>query len=274
MEVTVPATSANINDRCYDRYNRGVSEKDAIHASERHLSDEINDASRVGTTNVSDNTSRVIKEIGESNRFLTGEVSGVHQHMASDFRSLSAEVGKLGHAGELAAVTAKYESILSSVREGEKGVEMTQRQAAHTRENLAQGFKEVALQACGNTDEIIRNSKDGFSAATVQVALGFKDDLIAFKEAQSLAFQLAAASERTAASNASAAALTAASNTAAVLAAQAACCCELKELIRADGEKTRDLVGQIDRERAARDLVEAQQEILYLKGKLPAGTPV
>ena len=54
----------------------------------------------------------------------------------------------------------------------------------------------------------------------------------------------------------------------------AACCCELKEKVGDDGQKTRDLMNQIDRERGARELVNANSEILYLKSRLPAGTVV
>lgn len=74
--------------------------------------------------------------------------------------------------------------------------------------------------------------------------------------------------------NAAASALAASVNTAAILAAQEKCCCELKELVRADGDKTRDLVQSIDRERASRELVDAKAEIFYLKSRVLPGTPV
>ncbi len=51
----------------------------------------------------------------------------------------------------------------------------------------------------------------------------------------------------------------------------AECCCELKEKIGDDGQKTRDLINQIDRERGARDLVNANNEILYLRGQMRGG---
>jgi len=85
--------------------------------------------------------------------------------------------------------------------------------------------------------------------------------------------------------NASAAELTAQRNAAAaMLAAEkccceikekiAECCCELKEKISARADVTDHLIQQIDRERGARELNDARSEILYLKSRVPAGTPI
>lgn len=52
---------------------------------------------------------------------------------------------------------------------------------------------------------------------------------------------------------------------AAVLAQNAECCCEIKELIHMDGQKTRDLVNSIERDRNAVALVDAKQELLLAK---------
>jgi hypothetical protein len=65
--------------------------------------------------------------------------------------------------------------------------------------------------------------------------------------------------------NFSALQLQACNNHAEVLAAQAACCCDIKELIHLDGQKTRDLVNHIERDRNAVALVDAKQEILLAK---------
>jgi hypothetical protein len=52
------------------------------------------------------------------------------------------------------------------------------------------------------------------------------------------------------------------------------CCCELKELIMAQSVATQNLVSSLDREQRLRETVQLQAEIFYLKGRIPAGTPV
>lgn len=75
----------------------------------------------------------------------------------------------------------------------------------------------------------------------------------------------AAAGMLLAVQNAGASALTAAQNHALALAQAAECCCEIKELVRADGEKTRDLVSSINAANLATQLVDAKQTILALR---------
>lgn len=57
----------------------------------------------------------------------------------------------------------------------------------------------------------------------------------------------------------------AAVNTAALQAALAECCCEVKELIREDGGKTRDLVAANEAARIRDDLAAAREENLFLR---------
>lgn len=59
--------------------------------------------------------------------------------------------------------------------------------------------------------------------------------------------------------------LQACNNFAEVLKQVAGCCCEVKELIHEDGQKTRDLVNSIERDRNAVALVDAKQELLLAK---------
>lgn len=67
---------------------------------------------------------------------------------------------------------------------------------------------------------------------------------------------------------AAAAQLSAVQNQAAALAQAAECCCELKELIRADGEKTRDLVSSIQASNLAVQLADTKNQILALQSKV------
>jgi len=57
----------------------------------------------------------------------------------------------------------------------------------------------------------------------------------------------------------------AAVNTAAVQATLAECCCEIKELVREDGGKTRELIQAIDSARLAGQLTDAKNEITFLR---------
>jgi hypothetical protein len=59
--------------------------------------------------------------------------------------------------------------------------------------------------------------------------------------------------------------LQACNNHAQAMAASAQCCCEIKELIHLDGQKTRDLVNNIERDRTAVALMDAKQEVLLAK---------
>ena len=49
----------------------------------------------------------------------------------------------------------------------------------------------------------------------------------------------------------------------------AECCCELKEKISDDGQRTRDLINQIERDRQAVCLADAKAEVLALRARLP-----
>lgn len=64
------------------------------------------------------------------------------------------------------------------------------------------------------------------------------------------------------------AALAAATNTAAILAAQAECCCEIKELVRADGQATRDLINSVNMQNLRDQLSAQTNEVNLLKLKI------
>lgn len=72
------------------------------------------------------------------------------------------------------------------------------------------------------------------------------------------------ATEKTAAATA----LALATNTAAILAAQATCCCEIKELVRADGQATRDLINSLNTQNLQAQLAAMTNEANLLKLKI------
>lgn len=69
-------------------------------------------------------------------------------------------------------------------------------------------------------------------------------------------------------------ALAAATNTAAIQSANADCCCEIKSLIRDDGQKTRDLINQIQALNNSVALQDAKNEVNLLKIKFATTTTV
>ena len=79
---------------------------------------------------------------------------------------------------------------------------------------------------------------------------------------QLAAERISAASTLAAYQNFAALQLQAAQNHAAAMAASAQCCCDTKELIHLDGQKTRDLMNSIERDRQACALVDAKQALL------------
>lgn len=86
-----------------------------------------------------------------------------------------------------------------------------------------------------------------------------------FFAATNLAIEKTAAAQvLEATKNAAASTLLAVQNHAAAMAAAAECCCELKELIRADGDKTRDLVTRYNADSLAIQLADAKAKILQL----------
>jgi hypothetical protein len=112
---------------------------------------------------------------------------------------------------------------------------------SNTQNMLISGFKDGRYDASQNTASIQQFASTNATA----MALAFKDAAI-------LALQNKADSDAKAAE----------------------CCCEIKTLIIADGEKTRGLVSGIDRERLRDQAQRLEDEIVYLKGRVPSGTPV
>jgi hypothetical protein len=111
------------------------------------------------------------------------------------------------------------------------------------------------------------------TAAAIQLAnsLAFSNTqnllISGFKDGRYDASVNAAATALASATNTAAIQLTSAQNTAAIQAAAAECCCEIKTLVISDGQKTRDLINQLQDLNKAVELVDAKQEITLLKMK-------
>lgn len=159
---------------------------------------------------VRDESREVLDEIREESRFQTRSMWNVD-------KALSVEIGKLGHANELA----------------------TERTGAFLQRSLGLEFTDVK-------NLLISGFKDNRYDSAVNTAALQKEIVV----------------------TSAASALAAATNTAAIQAALAACCCELKERVRDDGERTRDLMNDQARLEAVRRENKLEQEIFYLKNRL------
>lgn len=118
----------------------------------------------------------------------------------------------------------------------------------------ADGFRDV-LESIRNEGRDVAHS---LSQLSTQVALGDAASQIAIEKT-------AAAGILEAAKNAAAINLNVEKIAAAAALAASECCCEIKELIREDGGKTRELINSVERDRQAVQLVDAKNEILALR---------
>jgi hypothetical protein len=148
--------------------------------------------------------------------------------------------------------------------------------ADHTRSIVHNSRFEAEQLRDAIADTSLAVEKVGAAGQVTAEKLGAANQLTAEKigaatqiaaERLSTATQLAAerinaASTLAAYQNFAALQLQAAQNHAAAMAASAQCCCDTKELIHLDGQKTRDLVNAIERDRQACALVDAKQALL------------
>jgi hypothetical protein len=209
-------------------------------------------------------------------------------HLTAEGREILDEVQERGAGAVAAAVAAGKEAVAAAGAVGDK--------VSHDMLENAESFGDVKTRLSESESRLLSTAAAQTALTQVSLTGGFKDTQIGFKESQGLGYQNTAqivstvnsrAAEAAVAAvgfakdalidstkNAAATALAAATNTAAILAAQERCCCELKERIREDGEKSRDLINSIKQADDARRLQQAYDEITYLKGKLVPGTPV
>jgi hypothetical protein len=182
---------------------------------------------------------------------VRGEVFDSERTRNEETRDILAAVGREGAAGSLATEKNGAAGILATnVASGAIGVAIERTSAAgQLATNVAgQQVQNLALQQ--------------FNLLTVQAATNVAATNLAIQVASSAGLVQAV-------KDAAAAQLYAAQNHAAALAQAAACCCEIKERIREDGEKTRDLVNSFQATNLAVQLADAKQEVLVLRARLP-----
>lgn len=164
-----------------------------------------------------------------------------------------------GHPIDTAHFFNSQAHVIAAVAKGEVATEKTGA-ASTLATNVASGTLGVAIEKTSAANQLATNVG---SQAVLNLVLQQSN------AASVQAEKIAAANQLTTEKIGAAAALLAVQNQAAALAQAAECCCELKELIRADGEKTRDLVAGINAANLATQLVDAKQEILALRVRLP-----
>lgn len=180
------------------------------------------------------------------------------QILANQVHAVDSTVERLGLAGIQATDRAGLDNINATDRMGLSNIQATDLNGRENQVETVRSYGHIAKQVEETTGEV----------KEVVNTNAFRIENLMVREVNLLNVQ---AERNVAATNlaiekiAAASQLTAFQNTAQILAAQAECCCEIKELIRADGEKTRDLANQIQKENQAMLLVDAKNEILALK---------
>lgn len=161
--------------------------------------------------------------------------------------------------------------------------------SSYTNDKMASAFAALT----GVVSEGSEEAQEAFSVAQKQVSDAATSTLVGFKDLTALSYQVEGRGLLEAAKNSnsimvqaqtfsaalglqaqtigSASALLAQQNAAAAAAQLAECCCELRESIKADGEKTRDLVSDIEHDRL-RDKAQKAESMLaayFAAGKAP-----
>lgn len=142
--------------------------------------------------------------------------------------------------------------VLSAVKDCCCDIE---KEIAEARAESAKYFRDVQLQACKDADEVKSVVYQQTKNLEKDIVVGFKDQLIVggqWQAATQLAFKEQALLSRELACQASK--------------ELAECCCELKELIRADGQSTRDLINANEKDA----LRERNQELVAKLAALEA----
>lgn len=239
METTVPASSVTLDDHHHDRHwQHGfpwLGQTDQQRIAD--LSDRVGGLHR--------DTVGVIEKNGTA-----GALASCHTN------------DKIG-----GAAASVIEALTRNADNSETRDALTQSQLG----TLSTAVVAYAKDAQATAYQI--EGRTGLSLETKTNALGVQADKN-FYALNVEAVKNAAAAEITAQRNAAAAALAAEKCCCEIKEKIAECCCELKEKISARADVTDGLIQQIDRERGARELNDARSEILYLKSRVPAGTPI
>lgn len=200
-------------------------------------------------------------------------------------RDAEAEELKATKEVEIAVERAKAANLLETEKAKSKLVEeigetklVTERANERTKDFLAEEIRDAAFQGHQNTDRLFdRTSKDHMDNMVTN-ANRFKEQLLEEKQTQFIMQRLAYEADKTACANQAATQLSFKEQ--ALLSTKLACdlekgslerYCNMKELVRSEGQATRDLLNrqEIDRLRDRAMRVEAQLAAYFSRGAVP-----
>ncbi len=176
----------------------------------------------------------------------------------------------------------RYAEVLQSIKDTESDLERADgltrdavRQAELTTERakatVIDVLRDLEVESCKGFDNVKEEVQDARKELLFSQVTGFKDNLIEFKNVQNLMHILAAKAEKTACDNQMQTLLQFKDQTllAEKIAAQASrelaeCCCEIRALVAADGQKTRDLINEQEVDRLRERASKAEQQLALL----------
>src|SRR5579859_4385797 len=165
--------------------------------------------------------------------------------------------------------------------------------SAHLGEEMCEGFDDVGDKVIAAVTHGTEESQENFASLQKQVSDAATATVVGFKDAQATAYQIEGRTGLDAAKNtnilsvqadknayelrlqaqtfASAAALSSQQIAASAAAQLAECCCELKEKITLDGDRTRALINDNEKDRLRDKVARAESMItaFYAAGKAP-----
>lgn len=250
METTVPATSVTLDDYNHRQHGQhhfpwlGQTDQQRI----ADLSDKVGNLHR-DTVGVIEKTATAEAlagcKIGDEICASTSEIKNAVAlgGDASTVRDCLTQT-QVGQLGTSVVAYAKDAQATAYQIEGRAGLALAERANA-IGVQADKNFYALSVEAVKNASAISVEAVKNASAAELTAERNFN--------------ALSVQAEKIAAAQA--------------LAAQE-CCCKLEAVIVAQANQTRDLANDIDRRRGDRELVIANNEITYLKGRIPAGTPV
>lgn len=244
----------NMNDtnRVGDRVSAGIERAgyhnsaevnrvgDSLHgAAERVAFAQLNETARQGDKNVVETNRNGERNLNETSR--QGDKNVVETNRNGD--KVSSQVSFYG-VHNLEAIKDTFAALRKDILEGDCNI----------KDRLADGFKDGLLQAanntaalnqaiCSSTKELLLQACDNHKDSQVAATSNFKDLLIeGFKNTAAVKDAIAQSAKEA-----------------------AECCCETKELIRAQAQKTDDLVRDIDRDRIRDRNIELREELSVLR---------
>lgn len=283
--VNVVARDRNHDDYSHRRHNdRDVEIIEAVKDAQADMLRTVKDAEAELDRANGNRYADTVKTIKDTEAQLDRAAGNRYANTLENIKSSECTTEKVGaktvdvvRQSELATERAKAK-IIEEIKEAELEC---QESGCETRAQMAEGFKDLILQNCDRFDNVKDAVKSARQELLLNQVVGFKDNLIEFKNSQSIAYQLAAAAEKTATQNQMQTLLQFKDQAMLTekLAAQASkelaeCCCELKERMRSEGESTRQLISNIETDRVRERAIRAEAQLAaYFARGVPPVTP-